>query len=296
MDAATIVKRIRTSSGITRKELAELAQLSPSTVGRIESGTLDPTWGTLSRILESSGFRLHGDSLASAGDPSAAAAARWPLEEALAAAGKTVNNTTAPAMATIDAQNSEPTDSLSTTGRSLAEASYPPALRKSVKKWSDRWARAGWLSDLKGTEGLVSMALAAGNASRLVRRNASRRYVGDRRQWQELSRQIDDAGFEYAVSGLLATREDRATAASLNPLIYVRDPAEVVTQLSLEESAPGRGVLLVEATGVELEGVEVDNGIRFTSSAQAILDALAGSGREPDKAEAALQRMLEASA
>lgn len=294
MDAATVVKRIRTSSGITRKELAELAQLSPSTIGRIESGVLDPTWGTLSRILESTGFRIYGDSLASAGDTSAAAAARLPLEEALAAVSKTVKGA-APAMAAIGARNSALADSLSTMGRSLAETSYAP-LRDSMKTWIDRWARAGWLSDPKGTEGLVSMALAAGNASRLVRRDASRRYVGDRRQWQEITRRIDDAGIEYAVSGLLATREDRATAVSLNPMIYVRDPAEIIAQLSLEESAPGRGVLLVEATGVELEGVEVDDGIRFTSSVQAILDALAGSGRDPDKAEVALQRMLEASA
>ncbi len=51
MDAATIVKRVRALSGITREELAALADVSPSTIGRIEQGTLDPTWTTLSRIL-----------------------------------------------------------------------------------------------------------------------------------------------------------------------------------------------------------------------------------------------------
>lgn len=67
MDASTIIKRIRALSGITRKELAELADLAPSTIGRIERGTLDPTWGTLSRILEASGYRLHGDTIVSTG-------------------------------------------------------------------------------------------------------------------------------------------------------------------------------------------------------------------------------------
>ncbi|QNN82240.1 helix-turn-helix domain-containing protein [Brachybacterium sp. Z12] len=60
MDAADMLHRIRTILEITRAELARLAQLSPSTVGRIEKRTLDPTWGTLTRILEETGFRIQG--------------------------------------------------------------------------------------------------------------------------------------------------------------------------------------------------------------------------------------------
>lgn len=83
MDAATIVKRIRALSGITRKELAELADLSPSTVGRIERGEVDPTWETLSRLLSATGYQISGDTIVSAGDTSAVAAARPWISAAL---------------------------------------------------------------------------------------------------------------------------------------------------------------------------------------------------------------------
>ena len=75
MDAATILRRIRASSGVTRRDVARLAGLSPSTIGRIESGTLDPTWGTLRRILDATGFSISGNTVVSSGDVTAAVAA-----------------------------------------------------------------------------------------------------------------------------------------------------------------------------------------------------------------------------
>lgn len=53
MDASTTLKRARTMLWISRAEMARIAQLSPSTIGRLEKGPLDATWGTLTRILES---------------------------------------------------------------------------------------------------------------------------------------------------------------------------------------------------------------------------------------------------
>lgn len=51
-------------------------------------------------------------------------------------------------------------------------------------------------------------------------------------------------------------------------------------------------MLLIAPGGDELARTEVDGGVRFVSRAQGVLDAFAGSGREPDKAEDALRSLL----
>jgi len=58
MEAAAILKRIRSTSYIIRKELAQLTDVSPSTIGRIERGELGPTWGPCKRSLPRWGIRL----------------------------------------------------------------------------------------------------------------------------------------------------------------------------------------------------------------------------------------------
>lgn len=258
MDAATIVKRLRALGGVTRKELAELAGLSPSTIGRIEQGTLDPTWGTLSRILEGTGYRLNGGTVVSAGDPMAIAAARPVLESWFAP----------------------------------AFAAKPEAGETVGNPWLSRWARAGWLSERADPDDLVSVAVAAGNAGKIARRKIARRNVAFPEGWRNLARRLDDENLAYAVTGLVAARRDRATATTASPVIYVEDPALVVAKLGLEETSPGRGVLLIAPGGDELARTEVDGGVRFVSRAQGVLDAFAGSGREPDKAEDALRSLL----
>lgn len=257
MDAATIVKRVRALSGITRKELAELAGLSPSTIGRIEQGALDPTWGTLSRILEATGYRINGDTVVSAGDQTAITAARPVLESLLASSSPVIED-----------------------GQSV------------VNQWLGRWARAGWLSDRAGVDDAVSVAVAAGNAGKIARRNVARRNVAAPDGWRALARRLEAESIDYAVSGLVAARQDRATATAVSPVFYVEDPALTVVRFGLEEASPGRGVLLIAPGGDELTRTEIDGGIRFVSRAQGVLDAFAGSGREPDKAEDALRSLL----
>lgn len=67
-------------------------------------------------------------------------------------------------------------------------------------------------------------------------------------------------------------------------------------RLALEETVPGRGVLLLSASGDEMAQAEEDGGIRFASRMQGILDAFAGPGREPDMAEDELRSKLALSA
>lgn len=254
MDAAAIIQRIRSLTGITRKELALLAEVSPSTISRIERGELDPTWGTLCRILEAAGYRISGDSLVSAGDPSAIAAARSIVQSV------------------------------------LAEPSVEGSAEMS--RWIDRWIRAGWLSTRTSADDLVTLAVSAGNAGKIARRNARRRSVVADEGWRPLARELGEAGVDYAISGLLAAREDRATAPSISPVIYVEDPDEAMEALDLKEARPGEGALLIASTNSELEGTETEDGIRFVPRALGVLDAFAGSGREPDKAEDTLRHLL----
>lgn len=72
--AASMVKQARLLAGYSRAELARAANVAPSTIGRIETGALDPTWSLLTSVLAAAGYRL-GDTLSSLGDPAAVDAA-----------------------------------------------------------------------------------------------------------------------------------------------------------------------------------------------------------------------------
>lgn len=303
MDAATIVKRVRALSGVTRKELAELAGLSPSTIGRIEQGALDPTWGTLSRILEATGYRINGDTVVSAGDQTAITAARPVLESLLALASTAMADALAPTRAVTNSAERDISRPLADEMAIPTRVALAPAMEvfqqpagPIVNQWLDRWARAGWLSDRADADDAVNVAVAAGNAGKIARRNVARRNVTAPNGWRALAQRLDEEDIDYAVSGLIAARPDRATATAVSPVIYVDDPSLVVSRLGLEEAAPGRGVLLIASNDDELTRTEVDGGIRFVSRAQGVLDAFAGSGREPDKAEDMLRSLLAVSA
>lgn len=304
MDAATIVKRVRALSGVTRKELAELAGLSPSTIGRIEQGVLDPTWSTLSRILEATGYRINGDTVVSAGDEAAITAARTVLGSLLApATAAMAEGLAAPARATMNATARDVSGSLADEPARAIRAGLGPTMEAFqqtaslvVNQWLMRWTRAGWLSDRADADDVVSVAVAAGNAGKVARRNVVRRSVAAPDGWRALARRLDEEGIDYAVSGLIAARPDRATATAVSPVIYVDDPSRAVARLGLEETVPGRGVLLIAPGDNVLAYTETDGGIRFVSRAQGVLDAFAGSGREPDKAEDALRSLLAVSA
>ncbi|MFA7498823.1 MAG: helix-turn-helix transcriptional regulator [Leucobacter sp.] len=300
MDAATIVKRVRALSGITRKELAELADLSPSTVGRIERGEVDPAWGTLSRILSATGYQINGGTIVSAGDTSAVAAARPLISAALDALEASTHAFTpalvssAQEMAAAAVSNNVKNWS-EIWGSALKNFTVPlPVLPRVTTDWWERWQRAGWLKDGAAADDLVTLAISAGNAAKISRRSGLQRAVDVPDGWQSLARMLSDAEVDYAVSGLVATRDDRSAADANLPVFYVEDPVDIESRFSLSPAAPGRGVLLVEASGGELDDVEVEEGIRFVPRSQAILDALAGSGREPDKAENELRKLLAA--
>lgn len=82
LDAATTLKTSRTMSGLSRRQVAVLAGVAPSTVSRIEQRQMDPTVGTLDRLLAACGYRLT-DGVEPRVDPDAIRAARRTLEPGL---------------------------------------------------------------------------------------------------------------------------------------------------------------------------------------------------------------------
>jgi transcriptional regulator with XRE-family HTH domain len=58
MTAAEIVREARTSVGLTQRQLAQLAGVPHSTVARIETGAIDPRFGTVDRLVRACGRAL----------------------------------------------------------------------------------------------------------------------------------------------------------------------------------------------------------------------------------------------
>lgn len=72
--AASLVRYARALNGLSQRELARAAEVAPSTLSRIESGRLDPTWTLLGSVLEAAGYRS-SESLLPTGDETAITAA-----------------------------------------------------------------------------------------------------------------------------------------------------------------------------------------------------------------------------
>lgn len=53
-----LIRRARASSGLSVRALAQRADVSPSTITRIEAGTVDPTFGMVTKILEAADHHL----------------------------------------------------------------------------------------------------------------------------------------------------------------------------------------------------------------------------------------------
>jgi transcriptional regulator with XRE-family HTH domain len=55
MDAATVVQTAREHAGLSKRELARRAGTSPAAIVAYESGSRDPTVGTLARLVTATG-------------------------------------------------------------------------------------------------------------------------------------------------------------------------------------------------------------------------------------------------
>lgn len=58
MDAAHLIRRSRTATGLTLRRLAEQAHTSHATLSAYEAGNVNPSVRTLERIVRAAGFNL----------------------------------------------------------------------------------------------------------------------------------------------------------------------------------------------------------------------------------------------
>lgn len=265
MDASKILLDVRGQLEISRAAAARLYGISPSTVGRIEKGELDPTWGTLSRILEASGFQICGERITPTGDATASVAARLVLDQVLS---HPVGG---------------PPDFAAMTSQSGPEE---------LQVWWDRWRRAGWLSDTSSNLDIGTVVRIGALISRRGRRAVPHLFVDHKRRWRELALRIDEAGFDYAVSDTAAALESPGVGLMEVPRIYVADPALVASVLNLRESLPGQGIPLVTAERPELDDLVVGHAVRFTSLGHALMDGLAGTESEQQRASRLVFQLL----
>ena len=292
-----MLRRLRRPLVINRAELARLAQLSPSTIGRIEKGTLDPTWGTLSRILESAGFQIRGEDIVPSGDVSALVAARIVLDHEMAATGPDSLGTRILEAVLEGDEPAAPT--ADTVPGSMCDDGSAVTI-EAAAAWLRRWHRVGWVRSEPTRFGLQMMSRGAGIIAALEHRDAPRITVGDKDSWRELAQSVGALDIDYAVSGLFTP--GYIPLAGTTPAIYVRDPPAVAARLNAEdadraggeEGAPGERVRLVAAEGLELTNVVTDDGIRFTSTIQMLLHAFAGPSEESGTAEVSLHYLLAA--
>jgi DNA-binding XRE family transcriptional regulator len=296
MEAAAIVKKIRSEGGITRKELARLADVSPSTIGRIERGEMDPTWGTVQKILTSTGYQINGKSVVASGDTSAIRAASAVFEPMLKSA-------MAPLARSFKSTSNPITDAFAKNFRTPLASTVEKAMKPWVdnwqstnRQWTERWKRTGWLADSAGVDDLVAIAVSAGNAGKVARRAGARIPVEVEGGWRTLVDRLKENDIDYAVSGLVATRQDRSDQTAGTPFIYVSDPQAIVDDLGFDRARPGQGVLLLKAGAGELEESETEGEVQFVPRSRALLDAFSGPGRDPDKAEDLLRSLLESAA
>lgn len=119
-----------------------------------------------------------------------------------------------------------------------------PLLPTVTTDWWERWQRAGWLKGGAAAADLVTLAISAGNAAKMNRRSGLQRVVNVPDGWQSLARMLSDAGVDYAVSGIVATRDDRTVADANLPVFYVENPVDLESRIPILAFAgiswPGR--------------------------------------------------------
>src|SRR5699024_9803097 len=152
-------------------------------------------------------------------------------------------------------------------------------LQSTSTQWTDRWKRTGWLAESAGIDDLVAIAVSAGNAGKVARRAGARIPVGVEGGWRSLIDRLKENAIDYAVSGIVATRQDRSDQTGGSPLVYLNDPEGVGDGLGMGRARPGQEVLLLKAGAGEGEQAEIKRGIQFVRRSRALLDAFAGPGR-----------------
>lgn len=251
-DAAEVATRARTLSGLSRRQVALMASVAPSTVTRVEGGELDPTVSVFERILAACGYRW-GGTLVQVVDLDAVRAARMVLD-----AADLIERTSAAAR-WVDLWGNA--GLISSSGVKRAEIAR----------------RAGRLAPIARRPGAVKVTASLGAPAdwRAVARALRERGIVD-----------------WAVTGAAAATRYSAVTDAPNPAVYVEDPGSTAERLGLHRVDQGRGVTLLPLDEVSAAGVVVNgDGSRWAADWQVVIDCFGGGGRAPDLAQAMLARL-----
>jgi predicted transcriptional regulator len=87
-DLAAHIRQLRDELGWTQQELARRAHIDQGDLSRIESGSTDPRWSTVNRIINALGETLHADAAPTTLRPALTAETRAEIRRTARARGK----------------------------------------------------------------------------------------------------------------------------------------------------------------------------------------------------------------
>ncbi len=239
----------RTLAQLSRPQLAAMSGVAVTTIYRIESGCVSPSFDTVNRILSAAGYALENN-LYVVSDPGAVAAARGILDPSSGLG--TFEG------AAIWIGRWKAAGFVIDTGSALVPK-FPPSLLA---------RRAGLAARLASRPGLLSF-----------RREGS---------WLDIARRIDATGTRWAATGGTAANRLVPSADAPWPVFYVSDPDTVAKAAGFTPKGETGPVLtLIPFDGVADVGIEVDDqGLRWVDPLQVLIDCYGGPDRLPEQAEA----------
>lgn len=239
----------RTLAQLSRPQLAAMSGVAVTTIYRIESGCVSPSFDTVNRILSAAGYALENN-LYAVSDSGAVAAARGILDPSSGL------GTFEGAAIWIDRWKAA--GFVIDTGTALAPK-FPPSLLA---------RRAGLAARLASRPGLLSF-----------RREGI---------WLDIARRIDATGTRWAATGGTAANRLVPSADAPRPVFYVSDPDTVAKAAGFTPKGKTGPVLtLIPFDGVADVGIEIDEqGFRWADPLQVLIDCYGGPDRLPEQAEA----------
>lgn len=247
MDASTTVTTVRELSGVTRAQLAQMAGVAPSTLGRIERGEIDPSWSSMMAIMEAAGFR-YDNRLKSLQNLSAITAAR---------------------IAITGTRRTLPND---------------PAAQKWFERWTRAGLVANGRAT---PGNVSTLALIAANANKIVDRPGARSFAYTRpwqdiaSEIADLGTNWATTGINAANGG----HRDATDEWPVFYLENV-DVSATATGL-IEAAEGQRRVTLLPYSALVDAGSHIDDaGFRWADPVHALIDAYATPGRSADRADA----------
>lgn len=245
-DAKQAVSYIRARGGLSRADLARLADVAPSTIGRIETGELEPTWAVMNRILEAAGYNTLGD-LTPSGTTAVVRAARVALGE------------------------------LPRSDAGPVELSWLERWRRARLVDEDFQARQ--VDKLGVQAGIAAPIYARSNERAAVVYDRPWQEVTAKLRGSSVGYAVS------GITATSPTRLTDGATWPLVYVDNVSDAIQAANLKVAASGSSGAVITLMQFDDISLKGTVDDGGETFVSPGQALIDSYAGPGRMADQAE-----------